>query len=61
MKLCVFYAVLWLTHENFTNFTTELWPLIDVEISIFLNIFINNKWIFIKFCLCIDIYDPWCD
>ena len=50
------YAVLWLTHEIFSNFSTELWPLIDVKISNFLNIFSNNEWILIKFCLCIDIY-----
>ena len=49
------YAVLWLTHEIFLNFSTELWPLIDVKISIFLNIFRNNEWILIKLCLCIDI------
>ena len=55
------YAVLWLTHEIFQNFSTELWPLIDVKISIFLHIFRNNEWTLIKFCLCIDIYDPWCD
>ena len=55
------YAVLWLTHEIFPNFSTELWPLIDVKISFFLNIFRNNEWILIKFCLCIDIYDPCCD
>ena len=30
---CV-HAVLWLTHELFLNFSTELWPLIDVKISI---------------------------
>ena len=51
------YAVLWLAHEIFLNFSTELWPLIDVKISIFR----NNEWIMIKFCLCIDIYDPCCD
>ena len=55
------YAVLWLTHEIFPNFSTDLWPLIDVKISFFLNIFRNNEWILIKFCLCIDIYDPCCD
>ena len=55
------YAVLCLTHEIFPDFSTELWPLIDVKISIFLNIFRNNEWILIKFCLCIDIYDPCCD
>ena len=26
------YAVLWLAHEIFLNFSTELWPLIDVKI-----------------------------
>ena len=26
-----------------------------------LNICRNNEWILIKFCLCIDIYDPCCD
>ena len=41
---------------KFTNFSTELWPLIDVKLSIFLNVFRNNEWILIKFCLCIDIY-----
>ena len=55
------YAVLLLTHGIFPNFSTELWPLIDVKISIFLNIFGNNEWILIKICLCIDIYDPCCD
>ena len=39
------YAVLWLTHEIFPDFSTELWALIDVKISIFLNIFRNNEWI----------------
>ena len=48
------YAVLWLTHEIYLNFLTELWPLIDVKISIFLNIFRNNEWILIKLCLCRD-------
>ena len=51
----------WPTREIFPNFSTESWPLIDVKISIFLNIFRNNEWILIKFCLCIDIYDPCCD
>ena len=32
------YAVLWLTHENFPNFSTELWSLIDVKISQFFSI-----------------------
>ena len=49
------HAVLWLTHEIFLNFSTELWPLTDVHISIFLNIFRNIEWILIKFCLCTDI------
>ena len=44
------YSVLWLSHEIFPNFSTELCPLIDVKISIFLNIFRNN------FFLCIDIW-----
>ena len=39
------YAVLWLRHEIFLNFLTELWPLIDVKISFYLNIFRNNEWI----------------
>ena len=52
------YAVLWLTLEIFPNLSTELWPLIDVKFSIFLNIFRNNEWNLIKFCLYIDIYDP---
>ena len=30
------YAILWLAHENFLNFSTELWPLIDVKICQFL-------------------------
>ena len=34
---------------NFPKFSTELWPLIDVKISIILNIFRNNEWILIKF------------
>ena len=51
------YAVLWLAHEIFLNISTELWPLIDVKISSFR----NNEWILIKFCLCINIYDPCCD
>ena len=50
------YAVLRLAHEIFLNFSAELWPLIDVKILIFR----NNEWILIKFCLCIDIYDPCC-
>ena len=29
------YAVLWLAHEIFQNFSTEFWPWIDVKISIF--------------------------
>ena len=52
--LCMQYCDL--THEIFPNFSTGLWPLIDVKISIFLNIFRNNEWILIKFCLCIDTY-----
>ena len=51
------YTVLWLAHEIFLNFSTELWPLIDVKISIFR----NNEWILIKFCWCIDICFPCCD
>ena len=43
------YAVFRPTHENFPNFSTELWPLIDVKISIVLNILRNNEWILIKF------------
>ena len=50
-------AVLWPAHEIFLNFSTELWPLIDVKISVFR----NNEWILIKFCLCIDIHNPCCD
>ena len=46
------YAVLWLAHEIFLNFSTELWPLIGVKISIFR----NNEKILTKFCLCIDIW-----
>ena len=49
------YAVLWLTHEIFVIFSTELWPLIDVEISVFLNIFRNNEWILFMHCYMIHI------
>ena len=59
MKFCVCTIVT--IHENLPNFSTDLWPLFDVKISIFLNIFRNNEWTLIKFCLCIDIYDPCCD
>ena len=52
-------AVLWLTHEILPNFSTELWSLIYVKISIFLNTFRNNEWILIKFCFCINKYDPY--
>ena len=48
-------------NEIFPKFSTELWPLIDVKISIFLDIFRNNEWILIKFCLSVDICDPCCD
>ena len=40
------YAVVWLTHTIFPNFSTL--PLIDVNISIFLNIFRSNEWILIN-------------
>ena len=40
------YAVVWLTHKIFPNFSTLL--LIDVKISIFLNIFRSNEWILIN-------------
>ena len=43
------YVVLWLTIEIFENFSTELCPLIYVKISIFVNSFRNNEWIFAKF------------
>ena len=36
--------------------TTELWPLIDVKMCFFLNIFRTKGWILIKFCVWIDIY-----
>ena len=42
------YAVVWLTHEIFPNFSIELLPLIGDKISFFLNIFINNEWILIN-------------
>ena len=42
------YAALWLTHEIFPNFSTELWPLIDVKISISLEI-MNGFWYKILF------------
>ena len=32
-------------HAISPNFSTVLWPLIDVKISIFLNIFRNNEWV----------------
>ena len=38
--LCMQYQ-----HKIFPKFSTELWPLIEVKISIFLNIFRNNEWI----------------
>ena len=57
MKFCVCCIVPTVAHEIFLNFSVELWPLIDVKISIFR----NNEWILIKFCLCIDILDPCCD
>ena len=49
------YAVVWLTHTIFPNFSTL--PLIDVKISIFLNIFRSNEWILINcvyalICIC---------
>ena len=40
------------SHEIFLNFSTKLWLLIDVKISIF----INNEWILITFCLCIGVH-----
>ena len=43
------YAVFLLTQEIFPTVSTKLWPLSDVKISIFLNIFRNNEWILIKF------------
>ena len=49
-----FDEILCMQYEIFLNLSTELWPLIDVKISIFR----NNEWILIKFCLGIDMYDP---
>ena len=46
MKFCVCSIVT--NNEIFPNFSTELWPLIDVKITIFLNMFRNNEWILIK-------------
>ena len=43
----------WL-NNIFRSFSTELWPLIDVEISFLLNILWTNWWILVNFC-CIDI------
>ena len=43
------YAVLWLAHEMFLNFSTELWPLIDVKIQ-FLEI-LNGFWKFFVYVL----------
>ena len=60
-KLMDFDEILCMQYEIFPNFSIELWHLIDVKISIFLNIFKNSESILIKICLCIDIYDPWCD
>ena len=57
-----FYEIVCNQHMKFSRtFQQESWPLIDVKISIFLKIFKNNEWILIKFCFCIDIYDPCCD
>ena len=53
--LCMQYCDLLLKFSQ--TFQQSLWPLIDVKIAVFLNIFRNNEWILIKFCLCID-YDP---
>ena len=47
------YAVVWLTHTIFPNFSTL--PLIDVKISNFLNIFRSNEWILIN-CVYVLIY-----
>ena len=43
----------WL-NNIFCSFSTELWPLIDVEILYMLNILWTSWWILIKFCKCID-------
>ena len=39
----------------FREFSTELWPLINVRILFMLNILWISLWISIKFCICIDI------
>ena len=39
-EILLLLLLLWLTHEISPNFSTEFWPLIDVEISIFLNIYL---------------------
>ena len=44
----------WL-YKIFCSFSTELWPLMDAEISFVLNILWTNWWILIKFYKCIDI------
>ena len=42
-------------NNSFRSFSTELWPLIDLEIPFMLNILWINWWILIKFCKCIGI------
>ena len=44
---------LWRVH--FCPFITELWPLNDVKNEFPLNVLRTKKWIFTKFCKCIDI------
>ena len=70
LQLLLHCIAFWVTFFRFSRFTAAFpkfkgpWPQVqkgwkipvDVKISIFLNIFRNNEWILIKFCLCIDVY-----
>ena len=48
-------SMLFRMHVIFGQFSTELWPFIDVRILFMLNILWINLWISSKFCICIDI------
>ena len=43
----------------FRKFATELWPLIDVRVSLLLKIFTKNGQNFIKFRICVGIDKIW--
>ena len=52
----------WPTHAIFPNFSTESGRWLMLKFQFFsISLEIMNEWILIKFCLCIDIYDPCCD